>query len=211
MHRIFFAAFLYALLFVPAATAQCNKPLLGPGARGVEGRKSDVPVGFATEDWQWRYATGRALLGTAVPFAVANVGHRIGREGIPALRTASLALLGTGVAVGPSLGQWGLGGRCTRQSIVPTILRVGGVAGVAWAADRALEGEGFETPVLFLYTIPGMVVGIVGIIWSIGATPRIAVDEEERDAQSGPFDSISVHLRPAASLRQAGVQLRVQW
>ena len=191
--------------------AQCDAPLLGPGARGVEGRKSDVSVGFAAEDWQWRYATGRALLGTAVPLAASSVGHRIGREGLPALRTASLVLLGTGVAVGPSLGQWSLGGRCTRQSILPTLLRVGGIAEVAWAANRALEGEGFETPVLFLYTIPGMVVGVVGIIWSIGATPRIAVDEEERDARSGPFNSISVQLRPAASLRQAGVQLRVQW
>lgn len=56
-----------------------------------------------------------------------------------------------------------------------------------------------------------MVIGAVGIIWAIGATPRIAVDKEKREAQSGPFDSISVQLRPAASLRQAGVQLRVQW
>jgi len=168
-------------------------------------------VGFAAEDWQWRYATGRALFGTAVPLVVANVGHRIGREGIPTLRTASLVLLGTGVAVGPSLGQWSLGGRCTTQSILPTVLRLGGVVEVAWAADRALEGEGFETPVLFLYAIPGMVIGIVGIIWSIAATPRIAVDEAEREAQTGSFGSVSVQVRPASSLRQAGIQLLVQW
>jgi hypothetical protein len=210
MYRTLSAALLCTLLLVPEAMAQCDAPLLGPGARGVEGRKSDVPVGFAAEDWQWRYATGRALLGTAVPLAAASVGDRIGREGFPALRAASLVLLGTGVAVGPSLGQWSLGGRCTRQSILPTLLRVGGIAEVAWAANRALEGEGFEIPVLFLYTIPGMVVGLVGIAWSIGATPRIAV-EEEREAQSTPFDSISVQLRPTAALQQAGVQLRVRW
>lgn len=147
MQCILPAALLCILLFVPAATAQCDTPLLGPEAQGVEGWKSDVPVGLAAEDWQWRYATGRALLGTAVPIAVANVGHRIGRQGIPSLRADSLVLVGTGVAIGPSLGQWSPGGQCTTQSLLPTVLRLGGIAEVAWAADRALSGEGFETPV----------------------------------------------------------------
>lgn len=199
------------LLLVPAARAQCEAPLLGPGARGVEGRKSDVPLGFAAEDWQWRYATGRALLGTAVPIVVANVGHRIGRSGNPELRAASLGLLGAGVAVGPSLGQWGVGGRCTTRSILPTLLRLGGIAEVAWAANRALEADGFGTPVLFLFALPGMVAGAVGIVWSLGATPRIAVDEKERREYPGLFDSVSARLRPVSSPGQTGVQLRIRW
>lgn len=80
------------------------------------------PIGFAAEDWRWGYATGWAVLSTVIPLVIGSVLHRT-RLRDRTLNEAGLTTIGTGLLVGPSMGQWCLCGRHTRKSVLPTLLR----------------------------------------------------------------------------------------
>jgi hypothetical protein len=95
---------------------------------------------------------------------------------------------------------------------LPTALRIGGIAEIIWVGSLVRDAEGFGSVVLLLLTIPGFVALSVGMAWAFGATPRIAVDPEER-RRDGPelFDGLSARLRPVSAAGRPGLQLRLRW
>ena len=168
------------------------------------------PIGFAAEDWQWGYATGRAVLSTVIPLAVGSVLLRT-RPRDRTLNGVGLATIGTGLLVGPSMGQWCLGGRYARKSVLPTLLRGAGMGGTVliWEwAERALDGAGLggfilTLPVgLGLFFTSYVVLGAMG--WSMQETPRIPCDTNEGTA------AVSVAPVIQAQVGNVGVSLSIR-
>lgn len=146
---------------------------------------SDVPFGYAAEDWSPRYASGRANLSTLVPLTLSLGLSRIHRAYSSSssfsdpLTIIALGLAGAGLVVGPSMGEWCLGRACARRSLFPLGLRVAGVAQIAWAfqwAQRRADQDlaSLTLPLLLpLLMAPGLVMLGVGVGWSFRHTPRV--------------------------------------
>lgn len=168
------------------------------------------PLGFATEDWHWEYATGRAVLSTVVPITVGGVLLRI-RPRDRTLNGVELATVGAGLLAGPSMGQWCLGGRYARKSVLPTLLRGAGVGGTVliW---RWLEGTmddaglGAITLVipagLGLFFAGSAVIGAASL--SFQRTPRVSCEPPEGTA------AVSVAPAVGPRGRSVGVGLSVR-
>lgn len=190
------------------AQAQCDEPVFGPRAGQVEGRKPTVPLGFASEDWRWSYATGRSVLVSVVPTTAAGVALRLGAGESRDGQIVAGSVMAAAVAVGPSLGQWSLGGRCLGRSVLPTALRLGGIGGVAWALQAGDGNDGLAGPLArTVLAIPGLVAVTVGILWALSGTPRIAVRPGDRERDGPAVDLQPLVQGPTGS----GLQVRVQW
>ncbi len=190
-----YAALLAPLLAVTVLVApvQAQAPL-GPNRLCLAADRcdpvpaaSDAPLGYAKEDWSFRYASGRAHLLTLVPMALGSVLLRthLSRSndaslGAP-LAVTSLGLTGAGAVVGPAMGTWCLEGDCARRSWLPLGLRVGGVGGIAgawWWLDREIDrADGLGGLGLIaiapLALLPGSLALLASIGWSFRTTPRI--------------------------------------
>lgn len=168
------------------------------------------PLGFATEDWQWEYATGRAVLSTVVPLTVGGVLLRT-RPQDRTLNGVGLTTVGTGLLVGPSMGQWCLGGRYARKSVLPTLLRAAGIGGTVliWRwLERTMEDAGLGAITLVIPAGLGLffagyaVIGAASL--SFQRTPRVSCETPEGTA------AVSVAPAVGPRGRSVGVGLSIR-
>lgn len=160
------------------------------------------------KDLSWRNAKGRANLSTWIPVAVGTALVGLQTEGSWS-PTVGLSVIGGGVLIGPSMGQWCLGGQFAREGILYTSIRAVSVVGTTWAwswtKKRIQEASLFTLPFLAFYLLP--VLGAVTLTiqtaaWTIEETPRIACDAEKKSgrvtvspfAGPPPFQGLGVHL-----------------
>ena len=177
---------------------------------------SDAPLGYAKEDWSFRYASGRAHLSTLVPTALGSVLLRIHLSrsndaslGDP-LAVTGLGSAGAGAIVGPAMGTWCLGGGCARQSWLPFGVRVAGVGGIAgawWAIRREIDQAGaFEGIVLAVLSplalVPGTMTLLAGIGWGLRRTSRLRC--------GAGADAPTLSIAPAASVNGSGSGLALR-
>jgi hypothetical protein len=158
----------------------------------------DSRFGFDADSYRWRHARGRAYLSTMVPLLGSGIVLRIGDEihddEWGATHTAGFCVLGAGLLVGPSMGQWCVGD--SRRAWLGTSIRGGGILGMIAGVRLAVEqteddglGAILTAPVkIVAYSLPGFFVMMFGVGWSLDRTPdRLCGTESEK-----------VALRPAA-------------
>lgn len=177
------------------------------------------PIGTAAEDWSWRYASGRSNLSTLVPLAVGGVLLRVHRAassdaslGDP-LAITGLGLIGTGLVIGPSVGEWCLGGDCARRSWLPMGVRAAGAAEIAgamvWLDRKIDQSEGLGgislialTPLLVL---PGVVLIALGGRWSFQHAARVRCGTGDGSAHLSVTPAVTPHLDGG------GLSVRLRW
>jgi hypothetical protein len=216
--RVFAASLLLAAFVFPAHAqfAQINW-----GRCAIQGdcdappSAPDAPFGYAAEDWSLRYASGRSHLSTLVPMALGSMLLRVHEARGPdaslrdPLGAAALALATTGAVIGPSMGEWCLGGDCARRSWLPLGVRIAGVGEVAWAVQWARRrADRDETlgaaPILVgsFLALPGFIALVLGIGWSFRNAPRLRC--------SAGADASTLSVAPAASADGSGSGLALR-
>jgi hypothetical protein len=156
----------------------------------------------------WRYAKGRAFLSTLGPVLVGSTISEIAPSSERA-QVAGLAIVGAGLLVGPSMGQWCLGGSYARESIFPMVLRAAGEGAVAgaliWGGRQVEDAEGIggvlgAAMVSGLATLPGIIVTLAGVAWAFNQTPRYVCEGEPQMA--------AVSVSPTAGGRGVALSVR---
>lgn len=173
----------------------------------------DLQSRWSRKDISWAYATGRANLSTYIPTLVGSYLPSLADS--ERLTIVGLSVMGAGVLVGPSMGQWCLGGRYARESILPTLVRAAGEGEVIWVmvwGSRQIEnarglggGLGAMLAASFL-TLPGILVVGLGVAWSINRTPPLACDSDERSTTSV---SVGPVVDPQTGGRGLGLSIRL--
>lgn len=152
-------------------------------------RPRDRRPRWSRKDVSWAYATGRANVSTFGPLFVGSLLGRFSES--ERLLTAGLGVMGAGLLVGPAMGQWCLGGRYARESILPTLVRAAGEGEVIWAmvwGRRQIEnagglGEGLGAMLAAgVLALPGILVTGLGVSWAMNRTPRLACDSKDRSS-----------------------------
>ncbi len=143
---------------------------------------------------------------------------RIGRARTDAALTdplsiTGLSLIGAGVVVGPSVGEWCLGGDCARRSVLPLGLRAAGAAEIVGAMiwlDRQIdESEGLGGLSLIalvpMLVAPGAALIALGGRWSFRHAARVPCGTGDGSAH--------LSVRPAMhpTLDGGGLSVRLRW
>jgi len=168
-------------------------------------------LGLSREDVTWPYARGRAVLSTVLPIVVGGPLLRV-RPGNRTMNTLGLSLGSAGLLLGPSMGQWCLGGRYARKSILHTTARLAGAGGVALAvewSERALENASFFA-LPFVAVSIGVVIGVTSailldtVLWTLAETPR-------RACNSGQKQRVSAVTTTSTATEESGVGVSIQF
>jgi len=163
-----------------------EKGFLGAPVLDGFGQEARAPLRASVT---WPYARGRAVLSTAVPLAVGGALLQLSPAG-PTSVPLGLGVGGVGLLVGPSMGQWCLGGEYATESILHTSARVAGMGGLVWAVKSGRQ-QIEEAPFALLpeaVAFTGIVVVVAGgvllrtVLWTIGETPRLACDPDRRNS-----------------------------
>lgn len=221
------AVLLAAVVAPPASRAQCptaatlkpaptHSPLATDSDAPPEDPIPDLPswppsFNVQQTNLSWSHARGRAVLSTIIPTLVGGTLLRV-RPDDRTTNTLGLSIGGAGLLIGPSTGQWCLGGRYNGDGVRHTTVRLAGAGGLALALDwgkRTLE----EVPPLATFFVVGpiaVVVGLAGtflldtVLWTIKETPPRACTAEG----NGP---VAVSQAADASTGGRGVRLSVRF